>query len=216
MRCKSIFKTFKVDQVNNICKIININEKETSNYLCRKLCLIIDGEYLRIDTEKIFAKINEIFRDSFYRQNCDGLLISPEKRLVIVIELKTTLNRSKFKKALKQMIASFFKIISLLSLICSDFGSFEPIFIFAFKQRRELSEDEMKNAISLEEKPPLDSLYENIQQNLEESTPPLEVIIERIPIENLENFNPNLRKYKVKLIVLKCETYYLEEILNRC
>jgi len=228
MNIEVIEETFKVERVNNFCEIINIKDNEEKEearkgrILCEKVYFSLKENYLKFETEKDLKKIKEIFQDSFYRLICDGCLIHPTNYLMILVELKTTFNRGKFKKALNQMIATYLKVISLLSLVYKEFFEFKPIFIFGFKDKEEIGEDEMKlwDLKFVEDSKgskPADSLYFQIQHELKRSQLPICVKIPYIPLKEREKVNQCLHKQNVKLLVIKCgENHSLEKLINIC
>jgi len=207
---ETLVKTYKSKLAEKCIEIFNKNDNDDS---C-KVTFIANGErFICFDFESELHNMNEIFKDKFYRKNCDGILIWCQGKKIIAVELKETLNLGKFKKALFQLIASFLKTITLISLISRDFHRYEPLFILAFK-RKEENKTYWRKKEAINTSKPVKRIYEELLNALEAKREAPNIQIPQIPLERCETINSQLIKKNVKLILLKCEeSYNMEDLI---
>jgi len=91
-----------------------------------------------------FEKVEDydlIFREHLLRLKCDGVLIDIKGKSFYLVEMKKHLSFPNFVKALNQLKASYFKLLSLLWLV-GDFTDFD-VFLFVITEHiRKSSLDE--------------------------------------------------------------------------
>jgi len=101
-------------------------KEEKPSGKCSYKFFLPKGWYISFCFEKV-EEYDLIFREHLLRLKCDGILIDVERKTLYLAEMKRHLSFPNFVKALNQLKASYFKLLSLLWLI-GDFTDFRISF----------------------------------------------------------------------------------------
>jgi hypothetical protein len=98
-------------------------KEESPSGRCSYKFLLPKGWYISFCFENV-EEFDLIFREHLFRLKCDGILIDVKRKTFYLAEMKKHLSFPNFVKALNQLKASYFKLLSLLWLI-DDFTDYK-------------------------------------------------------------------------------------------